>query len=370
MVIVRQATLEDRSAIFEFHKEAYPQIWRSRSPERWDWEFANNPFRIPGSLPVWIAVDEEKGKVVGQVCALMEPLWMGGQRCLISWGVDYYVLKEYRGMSLGKQLYGAMLAHVPTSLTLSMSESARIVMLKLGMQPLPFVPLFTRILRHEPHSVLNTLASKMPGGRGRRAAFWQKSLGILQIHRLAAAALTLRERWRDRGLAGQMDPELEFVQAAAFGPEVNVLWERLKNRYNGLVVRDMDFLNWKFTQQPFMEHTLWLAYRKGQLEGYVILRRGTPPENNVGMIADLFADPEDEALVRSLVGHALRQFWQNGTAYVEGASSVPLFQRVYPSFLFKITNQRKPVILSKDSFPEDGWLFSRGDHDWDQYPLG
>ena len=54
MVSVRQATLDDKQKIFEFIRLAYPNRWKYKIPERWEWEFELNPFCPPGQLPIWM----------------------------------------------------------------------------------------------------------------------------------------------------------------------------------------------------------------------------------------------------------------------------------------------------------------------------
>src|SRR5690606_6323523 len=56
-VEVRRATHGDRAALFDFIRTAYPDRWQFKIPHRWEWQFEKNPFRQPGLLPVWIALD-------------------------------------------------------------------------------------------------------------------------------------------------------------------------------------------------------------------------------------------------------------------------------------------------------------------------
>ena len=43
MIHVRRATILDKPAIFEFLKLAYGEAGLCKFPERWEWQFENNP---------------------------------------------------------------------------------------------------------------------------------------------------------------------------------------------------------------------------------------------------------------------------------------------------------------------------------------
>ena len=124
MVNVRRATIEDQNAIFEFIKMAYVGRWQYKIPERWQWEFIDNPFLFDDGLPIWIAVEED-GSVVGQTCALVEPIKIGEEVHKVGWSVDTFLLPEYRGQGIGFQLQKANDQANEIFMSLSMSKANR-----------------------------------------------------------------------------------------------------------------------------------------------------------------------------------------------------------------------------------------------------
>ena len=56
MTTIRQATLADKAAIFDFLRIAYARGSEFKFPDRWEWAFERNPF-VEG-LPIWIAIAE------------------------------------------------------------------------------------------------------------------------------------------------------------------------------------------------------------------------------------------------------------------------------------------------------------------------
>ena len=118
-----------------------------------------------------------------------------------------------------------------------------------------------------------------------------------------------------------------------------------------------------------MNHFAFLAQKTGKPCGYLILRRSQPPERNAGIIVDLFSDPEDQLVIDALLAKAVAVFRAQGTTYISAASSVPMIQDRLTAMGFKQNKTTTPMIHSQTPFPQNGWLLSKGDHDWDQYPL-
>ncbi len=357
-ILIRQATLADQPALFAFLRLAYPDRWQYKFPERWAWEFAQNPFVRGEHLPIWIALDGDR--IIGQSCALVEPLVILGQEQRVGWGVDFYVLPEYRGRGVGTRLQQANNLGHDIFMSLSMAQSAARIKSNLGLQPLPPVPVWMKIVRHDPESVLRTLTerTKLPEIILRRTG----------VHRLGASLLTARGARHDRGLftppAG-----VQISPLTRFGLEVDELWGRLSGKFSALARRDAEYLNWKFTQQPHVHHERFLASRDGQVVGYVIFRRAHPPERNAGLILDLFTDPGDETTIQALLRFALQNLHAQGVTYLLAASSVREFQLAYAMLGFKQTKAATPMIRAESEIPREGWLLGKGDHDWDQFPL-
>ena len=156
-----------------------------------------------------------------------------------------------------------------------------------------------------------------------------------------------------------------------FDEEIDQLWTRLAPRFPVIVQRDATYLNWKFTQQPHMNYHKFVARREQAICGYVITRTGTPPEANVGIIADLFAAPDDEAVIRRMLVHSVEHLRREGMDGIIAASSVPEYVTHFFQQGFRRTRDVIPMFRSKTvaQMSDNGWFMSMGDHDWDQYPM-
>lgn len=354
-VIIRQATYADKPAIFEFLETAYAGRSEFKFPHRWEWAYETNPY-LPGDAPpVWIAVAPD-GRVIGQSAALVEPLVVDGAEYRVGWGVDFFVLPEYRGQGLGKQLQAANNAGNEVFMSLSMAESAAGIKRGLGLEPLPEVDVYSRILHHDPDSVRETLARRyrwMPPGLAE------------SLSKPAARLLTKRSRPRQL----TPPPSLQVRREPHFSEAFDRLWARLGGEYRALVRRDARYLTWKFKHQPHMQHEILGGYRDGDLSGYAVLRRARPPERDTGVLVDLFTDPTDRAVTTLLLEAALKRFWEVEVTFATAASCAPHLRDALVTAGFKESKTVTPLARAPFSLPGEGWLLGKGDHDWDQYPL-
>jgi GNAT superfamily N-acetyltransferase len=368
-VTVRRATLEDKERVFAFVRKAYAGRWQYKIPERWQWEYVNNPYLESADLPVWIAVTET-GEVVGQTCALVEPLVLGGQERRVGWSVDTFLFPEYRGQGIGFQLQKANDEGNPIFMSLSMSAQNRKIKAGLGSVAIDPVPGYRRLVRYTPESLRQAALSRY-AKHGETVA---RLLQLTRLDHLAAAFLNLRLR-KTQPLS-EDSSGIEFKPVERFGEEADQLWAKLSHCFYAVVKRDAQYLNWKYVDQPHTDYARITAWKDGEICGYVIVRRTRPPERDMGIIADVFVDPQDEPGLRSLWLYAVRYFEALQVKDILAATSVQAYQDCLHDLGFNQVKGGYPMFHCKDGSPEcvqarepGAWFLSRGDHDWDQFPL-
>ena len=128
---MRRAKFFEQDKIKEFYKKAYPDDYAIRSSEQWNWQYKKNPF-ANGGLGIWLAVDEDTGKIVGHTGVIFEKIRIGPEKYQVGWGIDLIVLPEYRGKRIAVNLQKKMMQDVDFYFNISMSETTRIVSAKLG----------------------------------------------------------------------------------------------------------------------------------------------------------------------------------------------------------------------------------------------
>jgi len=375
MIDIRRATLADKSAIFDFLAAAYGDKAQYKFPERWEWQFEHNPFKPDEGLPVWVAVNEA-GEIVGQIASMAEPLKHGmGHHPRLFWAVDLIVLPSYRNQKIGFQLTKALYEDSDNLMAVPMSEAFRYYMKNFGCNPVNTVDVYSKAVHFGQEHISKSIQSRLR--RNRVGNVVGDLVRILRFDRLAAKLVNAWINLRDKRINRFIDPMIKLEQIATFDQRADEIWESVSPHFEVLVRRDRQFLNWKFVDQPHMSYQKFFAIRGGKPIGYIVLRVAAPPESNSGIIADMFISPDDNKGIRSMLAFALLYFKQHQVRYIQGASSVDVYQKGFASLGFKKLKELVPLfhdgknLMSEDS-PEmqTGWFLGRSDHDWDQYPYG
>jgi len=371
MIMIKRATLEDKPEIYRFIQKAYIIIWQYRIPDRWEWEFLKNPHLGNADLPIFIAVDSD-GKVVGQSCAMIEKVKIGSEIYKLGWGVDAFVLPEYRGQGIGMQLQIANDEAQVIFMSLSMAKAVRRMKVRLGSTPIDPIPVYRRYQRFSSDVFRNTGAKNIVQDQ-----LFRKCRLIIRLIKILATRfyLIIRNFLSDilnRHLFQKTVQSLVLTEVELFPDDIDQLWEKLNPKFYAIIKRDKIHLNWKYVDQPNMDYLKVIARKEGKICGYMILRNGRYPERKFGMLSDIFVDPEDNQTIRYFLNYAMDHFRKEKVTEIIAATTIQQYQQFLKKFGFIKTGEEFPVIHSiVDGLKvePDKWFLGNSDHDWDQYPI-
>jgi len=371
---VRRARLADRPAIERFIVSAYEELAPFKGPDRWRWQFGENPY-LPiedDLLPVWIAI--EGGDVVGQIAVQGLRLLLNGQEYSGGWIVDVMILPAYRGQGIGHLLHTAVTRDVPLLITLTMAPATRRLAERARAITLGPTWQFSRwrrlhsedVRRYLTHRTIHRPSWNLLAHLACSCGFQ----GILAI--VANGVAYANDRLHAHDLSADCD---SVVQADKFGPEFDEFWQRTRLVYPAICVRDGRFLRWRFDRCPHLEYRKFVALRDGHVVGYSVLRRTLPQELRAGVIVDLLAENGDPLVYDALVRHAIDYFGRE-VASVECATSRPEIAEILRHCGFFRTRTLAPTLVAVDDALRNealqlrnNWFFSKADHDWDQVHL-
>ena len=137
--------------------------------------------------------------------------------------------------------------------------------------------------------------------------------------RLLAARLpleALRCRWRRDALA-RAGARFELRPLARFPDEVEELSHAVEVRFELMVRRTADYLNWRFVDTTARLHQSFGVYEGGRLAGYVVVQLPREGER-VGYVVDALAPGEDA--LRAALGGGLRVLADGGAVAVQATA--------------------------------------------------
>lgn len=321
------------------------QRLRDKSPDYYRWMYLDNPV---GRATVYSA--RHRGRVVSSFAVAPKRVQLGERQVTLGKTMDMFTDPEYQGLGLIKRCTDAVF------------RSARETGMD-GWYVTPSVnsyPIFT-------------------GKWGYREDF-----GLVYRTRIFDYAAVLGEVPRARavarvvgaalGLAGRIRGQRPYTpppghsvrRIAEFGADADRLWAEVGGGYRVALVRDAEYLNWRYVQNPD-SYTAYGLHRGDRLIGIVVvtttIRRGL----TVGEIMDYVCGAEDSTTFRALMGIAVDHFRGLGCSLCE-AWSIPGTKqdRRLRAAGLRIARTRIKFLISPD-FPDplvyepDAWLLTQGD---------
>ena len=103
--------------------------------------------------------------------------------------------------------------------------------------------------------------------------------------------------------------DFRIESSECFDERVNGLLERNKQVYGYIMVRNKEFLNWRYADPRGGDYRIWLAYDEEVFMGYIVTRINRYDEDNpVGCIMDLLVEPSRFDVADSLMKMGLGYF--------------------------------------------------------------
>lgn len=268
-----------------------------RSLAEWYWKFEGNR-AASGIKTCAISVAESGGTIVGQFASQTFRFKIFNQETILAHGVDTVVDPAHR---LG--------ARVILDLTRDHAGVFRDlgILFGYGVPNTDHGKVGSVLLNYRDICSLSTLWRRLNWRHTLRHRYpTLPAPAIGAVSRTWAAIEHFRLRHADGVLVRQVE---------RFDSAVDNLWQRARDRYSILAVRDSRYLNWRYADHPQKQYVIFQAEAQDRLVGFIVLRLAESAPDKVGMIMDLFteADPTTQAV---LVRQALRWFLSRDADYV------------------------------------------------------
>lgn len=222
------------------------QKWHGH--EKWD-RFKKRQFEWYQRYPNYkIFAVKVEGVFVGQASAFGVDYYYDGKMNELWWGVDTFLFKEYRGGGIGKQLQKQLHDDLPNFTSAAYTPINGIIKKKCGC-----IPLFDRNTWYYGVSNFFTLMVSIAVEKKFKENFPMRSV--------AANQYLWFKRKNYKGY--------EISDAVIDEKLVAFVNETLKERYDFFVWRNVDYMKWKYEQNPAFDYKLMTFSKNGMLEAVV-----------------------------------------------------------------------------------------------------
>lgn len=294
---IRACREGDEEGIFELWKEVYPgkEYDRDGWMRSWQWRFKDNP---AGDSIIWVA--DHDGRIVGQRASIPVRMKVGSEVIASCHSADTMTHPDYQrqGISgaLGKKIDAeaekngiAIVYGFPTKIN-------RLV----GIKKLNRFDFATLQILVKPLNWGNVLKMRIKNKFLSKLGAIGGNLLIILFYRAKRAPIV---------------EGLTISQVSSFDERINEFWDRVSNQHQIMLVRDRDYLNWRYVAATDMDYTIYVAEKAGQIYGYLVLGYEQRVQVRVGVIFDILAQSAQTA--QCLVWRAVEHCRQERVDFVQ-----------------------------------------------------
>jgi len=267
---------------------AYPAVYSQREYDRekwlkwWQWMYKDNP---AGPGRIWLA--EHGSKIVGQYPLIFMNLKIGEEIVKASQNIDLMTHPDYQHQGIFSTLERTALDRTKEDgvhITIGFpNDAAYPGHIKSGWFDVAPMQVMFR-----PFNWRNSIRPRV------------KNKFLQAILATGAGLLFNKVFFRT-----QKPPSLEGLtinQVASFDNRVDDLWAKVSSQYHIMIVRDKDYLNWRYSA-PGANYSIFVAEKAGEICGYLVLEHRLQSGTKLSFVFDLIAQSEE--LMHCLVSQAV-----------------------------------------------------------------
>jgi len=276
----------DEEAIFELDSAMGGETRdKNRWLRWWNWKYRDNP---AGNFVIWLA--EVDGKLVSQYAINGVKVKIGSEIIAASQSVDTMTHPDYRGhgifFTLSTRVFdeaGKQGIDIVYGFPNQMTSWHQKCWFEVGAESIMIKPL----------NLENILTKYITN------KFLLKICAV-SANFIIKALYRTKKPPKVNGLT--------IIRIPSFDERINDLWEKVSNDYEIMVIRDKEYLNWRYVDVPDVDYGIYLAEKEGQILGYAVLKCEKQQGLIFGRIFELVVPLEQQAVAQSLIIKAIEFF--------------------------------------------------------------
>lgn len=346
----------DEERIFDLFRAVYPdrgwslEYWR----RSWCWIYKENP-AAAGKIWIWLA--EHEGRIVGQYAVIPVAMSIAGKNVLGAQSVDTMTHPDYRRQGIFETLARKVYEQAHT-------DGIHIV---YGFPNQSSYPGFVEKLNWFDITTVQIMFKPLN---------WENALKPKIDNRfllkLTAIGGSILQKVVYRTQKTPIIKDLAITQTSSFDERVNRFWDKVSQRYPIMVVRDKDYLNWRYVTVPDASYLIYVAEIAGEICGYIVLRYVQEEGVKVSTIFDILAQSEGiaQCLISKAVEHSMQakadilyySFWAN-KPFIRALRRNGFIFRPFTKGRHLCAYSSSPYISKKFLMEPQNWFFQQGDSD-------
>ena len=315
----------------------------------WKWFYKNNP---AGPSLIWIA--EVDNEIIGHAAHVPIRMKIGNQEVIGALGVDSMTHPDYQHQGILKKLQ-EKIAESSVEHGLYISVGTCLSHIMTIYKKLQIIEICQQHLLMKVTSLGKLLKRRFGIPR-----FLGNALGYIW------ELITTRN-------SSTEDNIIDINQIFTFEKSINEFWRKASVQKQIMVVRDMEYLNWRYFEKPGEDYKIFVAKKEVDIMGYMVLKLGKIDPTR-GLIIDLLTLPDDNIVIETLISKAIAYFKENGILIIScfmlpDTQYYPILKKL--GFIRRNSDLHFDIDIYNQSVSKEfvtnpqNWYFVRGDTDAD-----
>jgi hypothetical protein len=273
----------DEKELFKLWKAVYPDSKYDQEQwlRRWHWLYKGNPAGAS-----CIALADHEGSIVGQQAAIPIVMKIGTEVATCFQSIDAMTHPAYRRQGVYQAVNKALFTEIGENNMSTGYSFPNDASHRIAVTEFPYFDVAKRIIILKVFNWRNTLKVRI------KNTFLLEFLAV--VGNLAGKIFCRAKR-------APIVKGLTISRISFFNDRVNEFWDRVSSHYPIMVVRNKDYLNWRYTAVPDINYTIYIAEKAGEINGYLVLRCrettcGETKQVKACLIYDILAQSEETAL--------------------------------------------------------------------------
>lgn len=286
-ITIRKYLSGDEKLIIKlFHEVFKKYMGKTESFKHWNWEYKENPNK---HLFILLAIDNDK--IVGHYSVIPIKMKIKNEELIASLSLDTMTHENYRGRGifplLANKLYSDIgKLGVPFTYGFPNIYSINPIIKKCGWfeiaeVPIYFLPLnFSNLIKHYIKSRI-----------------FSKYIGDL----LNFIINLLIKKY-------QIPSNFKILRIKQIDKKFDELWNSIKSEIKIGVIRDNNYLNWRYFQKPEENYCIFAIFDNTTLKGYIVLKIEIRYGLRIGLIIDILTVPSKLKYEDYLINYSIFYF--------------------------------------------------------------
>jgi GNAT superfamily N-acetyltransferase len=248
----------------------------------WRWLYRENPAGTG-----WIQIAEHEGKIVGQSAIVPILIKIGTEVITGVQGIDAMIHPEYRHQGI----------YVALSRSTHSEAAKEGIYIGFTFPNEKSHPIEINKLDWFNVAPLQVIIKPDNWGNALKMRFCNKMLLVF-----LTVVGNIISRIFYRAKSAPVIDGMTISKVLSFDERINNFWDRVSSKYPIMVLRNKDYLNWRYNV-PGINYTVFLAEKNKEILGYLVLRCTKRQQVKAGIIFDILAQSND--IARCLIFEAV-----------------------------------------------------------------